>query len=329
MIKFTIWDLVTIVGYEALLYAGGPLVMVAVLLLAIPALRRTTIARRSGYGLLALVVLLGLCATPLLYEDWMEHERRVAFDAATHHLTAPQIIDDISFPAGSTVHVGDDGHVQFGSLPAPTMVNGLPLIGDFTLEADRGDGLSGGANGTLARATDLHGIPCGSGDFISRADTARCTLARDYVFTGHALASGQPLEVYRSPLNEPAKLVFGTLARAELLFDVIWPAGTIMGGIALPPERLAHGPDPEDGTAQFCLPSGLSVSIEGATLHGFLAYDVLMGRRLVSPVCSILPAERVGDDGYAQVGSERYGWGDRPSADAPWQWTEPLEPDER
>jgi hypothetical protein len=326
MITITVWDVVAFFGYEALLYAGGPLVAIAICLLAVPSLRHNTVSRRIAYGLMVLVGLLVLCAVPMLQEGWKEHEEKVAFNAATHHLTAPQVFGGIAFPAGSTVHVGDDGRVQFGNLPIPTTVDDLPLTGDFRLEAEYGDDPPGVAEGTLAGPADIHGIPCGPGALVSQPDTTRCVLARDYTFAGHILAKGQLLEVYRSPLNDPPKLTFGTLARPELLFDVLWPAGTIIGGIDTPPDRMAHGIGADYQVITFCVPSDLTVEIPGATLHGFLAYDVQRDRRMVSPVCNILPGERVGDDGYAQVGTTRYTWGDRPTADAPWQWTQPMEP---
>lgn len=326
MIRFTIWDVVGILGYEALLYAGGPLFAVAVLLLAVPRLRRSTAWRRFAYGLLALFGLLVLSAAPMLQEAWKEHSDKVSFDAATHHLTAPQVIGGIAFPAGSTVHVDDNGRARFGSLPTPATIDGLLLIGDFRLEPEYGDDPPSVAAGTLAGPADIHGIPCGPGKLVSQPDTTRCVLARDYDFSGHSLAQGQSLEIYRSPLHDLSRLTFGTLARPELLFDVLWPAGTVMGGIDAPPDRMAHGLGPENQSVQFCIPSGLAVTIAAATLHGFLAYDVQADRRLVSPVCNILPDEPVGDDGYAQVAAARYVWGDRPTADAPWQWTEPFEP---
>ena len=88
---------------------------------------------------------------------------------------------------------------------------------------------------------------------------------------------------------------------------------------------MAHGSGPDSVLQQVCLPSGLSATITGATLHGFLAYDIQQDRRSVSPVCNILPDGQVGEDGYAQVGTSRYRWGDRATAGAAWQWTDPVQ----
>ena len=195
---------------------------------------------------------------------------------------------------------------------------GLVLENEFQLGAEYGTDPMGVLDATLAEPVAIHGIPCGPGPLKSQRDTTRCTLARDWVFAGHVLAAGTALEVYRSPLDEPPKLTFGSLARPELLYDVTWPPGTIMGGVSQTPAQMAHGLEPDGGYIQFCLPPGAMAAIPGATLHGFLAYGVHEGgRRLVSPVCSILPEARVGDDGYAQVGPDRYSWGERPDAREP------------
>ncbi len=325
MMSFTLWDVISGLAYFALLYAGGPLLVAAILLLTFKTTRRQALSRRLAYTCLALAGLFLICAWPILRMFWRDHERQVAFDAATHHLASPQVFGGVSFPAGSTVHVREDGRPEFGSLVSPARVDGLVLIGDFRLAANDDDTLEV-MEGTLAQPADIHGIPCGSGAVMSQVETTRCVLGRDYDFAGHLLATGKMLEVYRSPLGEPAMLRFGTLAQPELLYDVLWPAGTIIGSVDKPPARMAHGPGPDSLLVQVCLPSGLSAPIDGATLHGLLSYDIQEDRRSVSPVCSMLPGEPVGDDGYAQVGTSRFRWGDRPVPGAPWQWSEPIQP---
>ena len=325
MVEFTFRDLVAFFSYEALLYAGGPLVAAALLLLLVPGLRRHAFWRWSAYAMIVLAFVLAACAVPMLQEIWREHEQHVAFEAATHHLSAPQVLGGITFPAGSTVHLGEDGRVEFGDVPTPTPIEGVALVGAFRLQPSYGDAKPDVAEGTLAQAIDISGIPCGPGELVSQTETTRCVLARGYPFGGHLLARGTRVEVYRSPLGEPPQLRFGTLGRPERLFDVDWPAGTILGGVDAVPSRPENGS--EAPQVQFCIPSGTQVSVAGATLHGFIAYDVDGGRRRVSPVCNILPEETVGDDGYAQVGDARFEWGERADAKATWVWTDPLQAD--
>lgn len=332
MLNITLWDVVAFAAFYALAYGGPVLLGVAVAVLAVPALRRNTGLRRTAYGLLGTLAVLAVAASPFLaYEvtDWI-HRRE--WEARTRRLDAPQVIGGVAFPAGSTVHVSEDGLPEFGSLPVATQVLGLPLAGDFVLgvEYDReaGSHLAGITRGTLAAAVEVQGVPCGPGPIVPGRETTRCTLARDWLFAGHLLAAGSALEVYRPPLDAPPMLRFGSLARAELLYDVRWPPGTVLGPVNTPPERMAHGPGPDSLLVSFCLPSGATADIGGAVLHGFLAYNVQGNRRSVSPVCDALPDDRVGTDGYAQVGPNRFSWGERPDAASAWQWTMPFTPED-
>jgi hypothetical protein len=325
VITLTSWGLFLLLGFGALLYGSGPILLTVIVLLAVPSLRCKRRLRIFAYGLLALEGLLSLFTLPVLMGKWKEHEATRRFDAATYHLTSPQGYGGISFPAGSTVHVGEDGKVEFGSLPTPTLVGDLLLVGDFQIGAESIDPSPGISKGTLAGTAEIHGIPCGPGALISQPETTRCVLASDYVFLGHTLARGTLLEIYRSPLNDPPRLNFGTLGRSEVLFDVLWQTGTMMGGVEKPPEQMRHGNGPESLLVEFCVPSGLAVTIEGATLHGLLSYAVQEGRRMVSPVCTLGPEAQVGSDGYAQVGNDRYTSGERPTAEAAWKWKDPYQ----
>lgn len=332
MISITIWDIAVFAAFYALLYAGPVLLGAAVLLLAIPAARRLAATRRTAYGMLAVLMLLALGASPFLASLLGDARRARAFQARTHHLAAPQTFDDTMFPAGSTVHVSETGTPEFGSLPVPTPVLGLPLVGDFALDvdysADRGSHPVGVTSGTLAGPADIGGIPCGPGPLAWRDGSTRCTLAHDHVFAGHVLAAGQPLEVFRSSADQPYVLQFGALARPELLYDVLWPAGTILGPVSEPSGRMAHGPGPDSLLVRFCVPSGATADIGGAVLHGFAAFGVLGHRRSVAPICTVMPNSPVSHDGYAQVGALRFTWGERPDATSPWTWNTPFEPQE-
>ena len=326
MIHLSTFDLICVVGYLALTYVGGPLAALALLLLVVAASRRITALRWTGWGLLAFVGGLALCATPVLQEAWSGHTREQAFARATHTLSSPQTFGGTAFPAGSTVHVNEEsGRPEFGAVPVPTVIDGLMLIGDFRLEREHLRDADTIAEGTLAAPAVIQGIPCGRGALVAQDEITRCVLDQGYDFDGHVLARGQVVEIYRSPLDEPAQLRRGTLARSELLYDVSWPAGSIIGGgIALPPDRMGHGPGP-DGSIEFCVPKGFELHAPWAVLHGLMSLTVQGDRLLVSQVCSILPEGSVDLDAYAQVGAARYGSGERPTRDAAWTWSDPVQ----
>ena len=326
MLNFSVADLIAFFAYMGLLHAGAPLAVLATGLLLVAACRRITPLRWTAWGLLALVGLLCICAAPMLSEVWSEHEQQATFARDTHDLTAPQVLSGISFPAGSTVHVNSsNGHVEFGSVSVLTAIAGLMLIGDFRLERRDMDDYTI-TSGTLAVPTVVHGIPCSRGALIAQANTTRCILDRDFDFAGHMMARGAGIEIYRSPLDEPAVLQWGTLAQPELLYDVVWPAGTVIGGgISLSPGRMAHGDGPQ-GILEMCVAKGTALPLAGAVLHGMMAMAIDGGRRLLSRVCSILPTEPVDLDGYVQVGTARYGSGERATRDAAWSWDDPVVP---
>ena len=226
ILNFTVANLVAFFAYTALLYAGAPLAVLAKGLLLVPAVRRITLLCWTAWGLLALVGLLCVYAVPMLSEAWSEHEQQATFARDTHQLTAPQVLSGISFPAGSTVHVNStNGHVEFGSVPVPTAVAGLMLVGDFRLEHRDTDDYTI-ESGMLAVPTVILGIPCSRGALIVQEDSTSCVLDRDFDFAGHMMARGTDIEIYRSPLHEPALLGWGTLAQWELLYDVAWPHDT-------------------------------------------------------------------------------------------------------
>lgn len=324
----TLGEIVVFAAALALVYAGPVILAAALLLLAVPGLRRRTGPRRTAYGLLGTLAVLFAAALPVVLSELGSARRQRAYDARTRTLAAAEVLGGIAFPAGSTVHVSEAGTPEFGTLPEPTTVLGLPLVDAFTLDVeytDDGSRPGGVSRGTLAGAADIRGIPCGAGPFRQGDGTTRCTLARDHGFAGHHLAAGQPMEVFQASTADPPVLQFGTLARPELLYDIVWPAGTVLGPVKEPPDRMAHGPGPEGEVIHFCIPSGAAVDIGGATLHGFAAYGVLERKRTVSPFCTILPEGTGQRDGYAQAGPDRFTWGERADAGAPWTWTERWE----
>ena len=322
----TTGELVPFLAALTLVFAGPVLLVLAGLLLAVPGLRARKGPRRTAYALLGTLVLLFAGSLPAVVSELDSRRRQRAFDARTRTLDAPEVLGGIAFPAGSTVHVSETGTPEFGTLPERATVLGLPLVGDFTLDVDYVDGRPKGVSrGTLAGPAEIGGIPCGAGTFRRGDGSTRCTLARDHAFAGHLLAAGQPLEVFQPSADDPPVLQFGTLARPETLYGIGWPAGTVLGPVSLPPDRMAQGPGPELEVVQFCLPSGATADIGGATLHGAAGYGVLEHKRTVFPYCTILRDETPAGDGYAQAGPDRFTWGERADTASPWTWTQRWE----
>ena len=88
---------------------------------------------------------------------------------------------------------------------------------------------------------------------------------------------------------------------------------------------MAHGDGPQ-GTLQMCNAESNTLPLAGAVLHGMMAMTIDGGRRLLSQVCSILPAEQVDLDAYVQVGTARYALNERATRDAAWSWDNPVDP---
>lgn len=310
-----------LLAFNALVYAGPVLLALAVLLLALPASRRQAWLRRTAYVLLALDLCLLVLASPVLALIWDDYTQKREFEALTHHLTAPQIFAGTTFPAGSTVHVSKEGVPEYGILPDPTPVGGLVLIGRFRLHGNDGTGAPlAVAQGMLAAPATIHDIPCGPGAVELGERATTCVLAREWEFAGHALAAEQLVDVWHSPPQETPLLYLGTLARSELLYDVQWPAGTVVSGVTESPERMEHKPGPGSHGVEFCLRPGSTATIPGAVLHGSMTYVVDGNQRIVWPACSSRPGTQSSYDGYAEVGPDRHAWGKRPDARSPWRW---------
>lgn len=331
MPNFPAWLVLSVLAYGALVFAGPFLLGGGILLLAIPALRRRRGLRRTAYGMLAACPALLLCAVPVL-EDMLSPLRySLQMRAARHHLSAPQTFDGIQFPAGSTVQLSiTDGKVESGNVPVPTVIAGLPLVGDFDLLGEIDFYVK---SGTLAAPAVVNDVPCAPGpirfSFLDPS-TTRCVLARDHEFQGHWFAGGQAFEVVRHrqprPDDEaffPDQVQFGVLAKPEALFGTTWPAGTMVGGITDRPEEMTPEADGQD--VAFCLPDGATADIGVATLHGFIAYYVRSSGYLrVFTECKLVPERGHDMSGYVQVGPDRFHIGSRSDRASPWTWsTEP------
>ena len=296
-----------------------------------PALRRASLARcrrlaprlarrplphrpaphRTAYASLATVAALLAAASPALLDIARQAYRDLRTEAATYHLSAPRTFAGMEFPSGSTVHLDDNGHPTDGHVPVPTMVAGLPVIGDFVIYQPTNDP-SLTIRATLALPAAIRRIPCGPGPVTSNPRTTRCIPAHEIDFAGHTLAAGRPIVILTPPDDAPARLRLSTLARPELLFDVEWPAGTIIDGslkgIRTPPAAMAHAPSPaESDYVMLCIPPGTAAQLPDATLSGAMQYGVFRDGRSARSGCSGLPWEDriTGHDGHAQVGTER------------------------
>ena len=308
-----------ILASYALVFVGPFLLAAAIVILALPALRRRTGLRRTAYGVLATCAVLLVCALPAgvaLLDFAPRH-------STTHRLNAPRTFGGILFPAGSTIHVWpEDDKVESGTVPSPTVIEGLPLIGDFRFPT----GADPVFTGTLATPHNLDGIPCAPGPVrVYGPEVVRCVLAQDYAFEEHLLAAGQDMELYRpsEPLPPgaayfPPELRFGVLARPEVLFGTSWPAGTVVGGIKASPGQMAGKPW---GEVVFCLPDGKTADIGAATLHGFIAYYVRDDYLRVFTQCDLVPERGYDMSGHVQVGPDRFHIGARLDDASPWEWS--------
>ncbi len=324
MIPFTLWDLLVFAAWWVLPWASPVLVVGALVLLVVGRWQARPAARIAAGVLLALQVGLLAFAAPMLGEGWKEHEDHLAFAERTHYLARPQVLGGVRFPAGATVHLGEDGRVEFGDTPAPALIMGAPLVGRFSLEGDALVGEPGVSDGVLARPVVLHGLPCGPGPLFLSTSTLRCLAGAEVTLHGHALASGRTVEVYDPPGGGARELHIGALARPERLYGVDWPQGTVVGQLQGSPAQLADAPGRDGEAADFCLPAGMELRIGPALLHGPMSYSVQGGRRLIMQDCYPI-LEKVDDrTGYLEVAGRRYGEGERATAHAAWSWTEPV-----
>ncbi len=314
------WFMATGALLPAMVFVGVPVLVAALALRRSPRLGLRCLAVAllaiDAAGMAALLVAVAHVATYM----WQTDQKRRVDQARTFHLATPQVVAGTALPAGSTVHLNEDGSIEHGTVPVPTSIAGLLLVGDFALAPF-------GVGGTLAVPAELDGAPCGAGRVWWReAGEVSCMLERGYSFAGHELAAGTRVETYDNRPG-PRRLQTGTLAQPEWLFDVSWPAGTVLRGTSTPPEGLAHGPPPDE-VVQLCLVPGQAVAIPGATLHGAVTFEARGTERTLYPGCdgSMYDAghDAGGDgrsrDGYAEVGPDRYVRGRKPDEASLWQW---------
>ena len=224
-----IWFLFSFLAFGALVFVGPILLGAGILLLAVPSLRRDPAKRRTAYWVLGVCPVLLLVGSPALM-IWLEPYINAYEKRSNHYeLSASRTLGGIAFPAGSTVQMSSSSvgrWVESGRVPVPTVIGGLPLIGQFTLN-NQFDYVF--VTGTLASPADLNGVPCGPGpaDYYHGEGNLRtgCVLARDYDLNGVVLAGGSNIEIERAPQPPgmapiPDHLRLGTLGRPEELFGI-------------------------------------------------------------------------------------------------------------
>ena len=304
---------------EGLVVVGGPLLVTALVLRksARPGLRRLAHLLLAADALWLIMLLASLSVQVSI--DWQLARARRADNARTQHLAGAQEVAGVAFPPGSTVHLDEDGSLDWGSVPVPTRIADQLLVGNFEVVTD-------GVQGTLAAPAEIDGVPCAA-DHVRR-DRSRdgaqpshvaCTLERSATVNGHELAAGTGIAVITGPAGR-RKLDTGTLADAEVLFEVRWPAGTVLHGTAAWPDQLAHARASPGEEVSFCTPSGQDVPVQGIVLHGKAGYQVReTGRTLQDCDGNDHGDER---DGTAIAGTERHSRGLQADPAAPWTWND-------
>jgi hypothetical protein len=151
MIHITLFEILSFFAGSAFPFVAAIGIPIVLAILVVPAWRRNRIARRWASGFAATVAAFGIVGAPyMLYLANEESLRR-------HTLTEPRTIEGNVYPVGAKLRLDRGGHVLRGELPAPTLVNGLPLIGSFRFVDGPGPRL---AEAILARASLVEGIPC-------------------------------------------------------------------------------------------------------------------------------------------------------------------------
>ncbi len=258
-----------------LTYLSPVALVLAIVFLAVPRLRRNRRYRIAAYVCIAwLVVALSVdLATTIPMTRSMQEQDRYR-EAHTRQLSQPETIDGNQYPARTTLHLREDGHsVNAGTLPAPTLVNGLPVTGDFALPADEA-GIHNKITGTLTQPRMLADIPCAPGPFAFSTAEVACTLARPITMHGFQIAGGTRFALLHESGEEHITEL--TLAAPITLFDSPFPAGSILQPMRSNASDIEHLAQNTSGSLDVCLPAGSTLMLGQARLVGTvdLAYNV-------------------------------------------------------
>lgn len=215
---FSTFDIVSI--FAALAWPAIAVFFAALGLAGISSAVRKRRGWRVGLVVTALVLAVDtVVALPMAAAIVQEQVRSWEIEYYTYRLDAPRRLDGTLFPAGSVVRLSVDPphRLYAGSVPTPTKILGLDLIGEFAIAFDS-DGTAAVGDGTLASEGMVAELPCAPGAF-QRLDSHRgaCTLARDLPIAGIVLRAGTRAEVWHDPLDGPPLDIEGTLAEPAQL----------------------------------------------------------------------------------------------------------------
>lgn len=257
-------------AYVALPYVASIAFAVTLLVRLVPEWRKTRPARIitwASCGVVAIVVLVALPMLSVMLEENVItpiHEARLRRYSGDR----PREIAGVLLPPNSYVQLDDEGRISYGRVSSPTIIYGMPLVGEFSVEeanfSDDGQPFIG--SGTFAKPFSYRGIPCAAAAFdVSQIHTLTCTLAQETILYGIPLRGGSRISVYLSRWGKQA-LKLGVLGRQDTYYGVDWPAGTQVEdelGTGVTAEIL-QGLKP--GSVSFTLPSGNTRRIEGRSV---------------------------------------------------------------
>ncbi len=173
---------------------------------------------------------------------------------------------------------------QSHHLSRPTTFNGTLLPAGSTIQADS----DGAIFGTISQPTVIAGIPCAAGEINLNPTFTYCVLGRNFIFHGFPQAAGTHIQVRGAAGEGDSRILEqGTIAAPTLLFDTLYPAGTLMAFEATSPSASAHLPA-ATGIQPICLAPGASVQIQGATLFGPYRIDYTGTTIQLTPTCNYL-----------------------------------------
>ncbi len=247
------WTTLPIILWFQTLYTLTLGLLLAGVFLGIPFLRRYRLSRWIGYLGMAIGMTGPVGGFIALLQIGSVAVRISAREAVqSRRLTRSTTFNGIVFPTGSIIHTDDEG----------------------------------GASGTLAQPTTIANIPCGPGEINLSATITHCVLAHDFTFNGFALAGGTFIQVRATDdPNGPRVLEEATLAAPTQLFEILYPAGTLIAINATNASFSAHLPLEEDRN-YICLPPGATLQLYGATITG--PYQVEHSSRSIQlvPTCN-------------------------------------------
>ena len=249
--------------------------ILAIVFLIVPRLRHNRRYRIAAYVCIAwLAVALSVDLATLIPSSRSIQAMDKHRDEHTRRLSQPETIDGNQYPAGTTLLMREDNHsVNSGTLAAPTLVNGLPLSGDFQLPADEAS-IHNKVTGTLTKPRTLGDIPCAPGPFAFSTAEVACTLARPITMHSFPIAGGTHFALLHESGEEHITEL--TLAAPITIFDSPFPAGSVLQPMRSNASDIEHLAQNTSGSLEVCLPAGSQLMLGQARLVGTvdLGYNV-------------------------------------------------------